>query len=368
MLKPTSLSALRATTEALVKIPSVSSDRARCHDLLELIRGSIPHLESFFTEVYEHDGYKSLIVSTRSGRTAPLILNGHVDVVTARDEQFTPELRGDDRLWGRGVYDMKGAVAVFVELLKKLSALSVAERPHLQVQFVSDEEIGGHRGVGQLVKDGFATDLFLAGEPTDLDICHQAKGVLWLAYRLRGVSGHAARPWLCRNPLAGLSRGLHYIYGRFPVPVEPLWETTATVTGIDVGNNAHNRVPEVAICKVDCRFVPQDDPEQLIRWFGGVMPDSVMEVLQQSPPMYTAPDHPKLLQARALGEQVLGRRPNLVHEHFASDARYYSANGTPALCWGPSGAGMHADDEQLSLSSLHDYARVIDSLVMEMAR
>src|SRR5690606_14357095 len=98
------------------------------------------------------------------------------------------------------------------------------------------------------------------------------------------------------------------------------------------------------------------------------MPDSVMEVLHQSPPMDTAPDHPKLLQARAVGERVLGRCPKLVHEHFASDARYYSAAGTPALCLGPSGAGMHADDEQLSLASLRDYARVIDVLVMEMAR
>jgi succinyl-diaminopimelate desuccinylase len=368
MLQPTTLAELRATTEQLVRIPSVSSDRERCHEVLDVIRASVPNWESFHSEVFEYQGYRSLIVSTRPGRAAPLILNGHVDVVTATEPQFTPELRDDGLLWGRGVYDMKGAVAVYVELLKKLAPLPEAQRPHLQIQFVSDEEIGGHRGVERMVNEGFDTDLFVAGEPTDLDICNQAKGVLWMRYKLSGQPGHAARPWLCRNPLAGLARGLHHIYGRFPVPVEPVWETTATVTGIDVGENAHNRVPSEATAKIDCRYVPQDDPQQLIEWFRGVMPDSELEIVQLAVPLFTPEDHPKLVRARAIGEQVLGRRPNLFSEHFASDARYYSAKGTPALCWGPSGAGMHADDERLSLESLETYARLVDQLVLEMAR
>ncbi len=147
MLEPTSLADLRQTTEALVRIPSVSRDRDRCHEVLDAIRASVPNWDSFFSEVFEYQGYKSLIVSTRPGRAAPLILNGHVDVVTAHDHQFSPEVRDDGLMWGRGVYDMKGAVAVFVELLKKLARLDADQRPHLQIQFVSDEEIGGHRGV-----------------------------------------------------------------------------------------------------------------------------------------------------------------------------------------------------------------------------
>jgi succinyl-diaminopimelate desuccinylase len=96
------------------------------------------------------------------------------------------------------------------------------------------------------------------------------------------------------------------------------------------------------------------------------MPDSELEVVQLAVPLSTAEDHPKLVAARDIGERVLGRRPGLFAEHFASDARYYSAKGTPALCWGPSGGGMHADDERLNLESLETYARVVDALVMEM--
>lgn len=366
MLEPTALSDLLATTQALVAIPSISNDRASCHKALEWVRAAIPNLAGFHHEIYEHEGYKSLIISTRPGRKAPLILNGHLDVVSAPAAQFQPRLDGDGRLWGRGAYDMKGAVAVFVELLKKLSRLAPSERPHLQIQFVTDEEIGGHRGVERMVKEGFDTDLFLAGEPTDLAVCNQAKGVLWLRYKIKGHPGHSARPWLCRNPLAALARGLQYLYQRFPVPISPVWETTATLTGIDVGANSHNRVPDEVLVKVDCRYLPQDDPQELIGWFQSIMPDSELEIVQLGPSMFTAEDHPKVLQALKVGEKVLGAPVKLFAEHFASDARYYSAAGTPALCWGPCGGGMHADDEHLALESLERYARVIDSLVLEM--
>lgn len=368
MFDATPLSDLLQTTKTLVRIPSVSRDRRKCHEILELIPTLVPQWDSFHSEIFEYEGYQSLVVGTRPGRAAPLILNGHVDVVTAHEHQFQPEFKEDGSLWGRGVYDMKGAVAVFIELLKKLAQIPMEERPHLQIQFVSDEEIGGHRGVERMVDEGFDTDLFLAGEPTDLDICNQAKGVLWIRYKLSGEPGHSARPWLCRNPLAGLARGLHQLYGRFPVPVEPVWQTTATVTGIDVGENAHNRVPDTAWCKVDCRYVPQDDPKELIRWFGAIMPDSELEIVQLAVPLFTPTDNPKLEAARAIGERVLGRRPALFSEHFASDARYYSAKGTPALCWGPRGGGMHADDEHLEPESLEIYSRVVDALVWEMAR
>ncbi len=367
MLHPTPLEQLRQTTETLVRIPSVSRDRAVCHQVLHEIRKMVPNWETFHSEIFEYEGYQSLVVSTRPGRRAPLILNGHVDVVTAHEPQFTPEVRDDGKLWGRGTYDMKGSVAVFVELLKKLADVSVDERPHLQVQFVSDEEIGGHRGVERMVDEGFDTDLFLAGEPTDLDICNQAKGVLWLKLKIHGDPGHSARPWLCRNPLSALSRGLHQLYGRFPVPAAPIWETTATVTGIDVGENAHNRVPDLAVCKIDMRYVPQDDPQELIQFVRGTVPDSELEIVQLAVPLFTAPDHPTLVAARRIGEKVLGHEPRLFSEHFASDARYYSAKGTPALCWGPKGGGMHADDEHLDLESLEVFARVIDALVLEMS-
>lgn len=366
MLPSTPLETLRQTTEALVRIPSVSRDRELCHQVLSFIRESIPNWESFHSEVFEHQGYQSLIIGTRAGRAAPLILNGHVDVVTANPGQFEPKLKEDGLLWGRGVYDMKGAVAVFVELLKKVARLPVEDRPHFQVQFVTDEEIGGHRGVEVMVNEGFDTDLFLAGEPTDLRICNQAKGVLWLKLRLRGNPGHSARPWLCQNPINALVRGIDTLTGRFPVPAGPIWQTTATVTGIDVGENSHNRVPDLVECKIDIRYVPQDDPHEIKDWVQRAFHNCELELIQLAVPLFTDENNSKLAAARRTGEKILGTPPALFSEHFASDARYYSAKGTAAICWGPSGGGMHADDERLDLPSLETFARLVDRFVYEL--
>lgn len=366
MLPQTPLEALRHTTETLVRIPSVSKERELCHQVLDTIKMMIPNWETFHSEVFEYQGYRSLILGTRAGRAAPLILNGHVDVVTATADQFIPEIRPDGLLWGRGVYDMKGAVAVYVELLKKVALLPIAERPHFQVQFVSDEEIGGHRGVEIMVNEGFDTDLFVAGEPTNLEICNQAKGVLWLKLKLTGNPGHSARPWLCLNPLNALMRGLHHLTGRFPVPAHPVWETTATVTGIDVGENSHNRVPEAVECKIDIRYIPQDDPQEIIDWVKRTFPNSELEIIQLAVPLFTDEKNEYLQRALQTGKKVLGSTPPLFSEHFASDARYYSAKGTPAICWGPSGAGMHAHDERLDLESLQTYSRIVDTMIYDL--
>lgn len=365
MLATTSPEQLFQTTDTLCRIPSISRDRQRCHECLDWIRQEIPNFESFHSEVFEYQGYQSLIINTRPGRKSPLVLNGHVDVVSAPDEQFHPDNREDGTLWGRGTYDMKGAVAVYVELLKKLAGHPEHERPDIQVQFVSDEEIGGHRGVERMVDEGFDTELFLAGEPTDLNICNQAKGVLWVKLKVPGEPGHSARPWLCKNPLVAINHGLHQLFGRFPVPAEAVWQTTATVTGIDVGENSHNRVPHLAECKIDIRYVPQDDPQEILSFLRAIFPQAELEIVQLAVPLFTEPDNPQLLAARSVGTEVLGYTPSLFSEHFASDARYYSAKGTPALCWGPSGAGMHADNEHLDLSSLHVYSKVVDRLVSQ---
>lgn len=365
-LEQTSLEALKLTTEQLVKIPSVSKDRELCHHVLDVIRQSIPNWDTFHSEVFEHEGYKSLIIGTRPGRAAPLILNGHVDVVTATPDQFTPTIKEDGTMWGRGTYDMKGAVAVYVELLKKIAQLPVADRPHFQVQFVSDEEIGGHRGVEVMVHEGFDTDLFIAGEPTNLQVCNQAKGVLWVKMKLTGNPGHSARPWLCQNPLNALVRGLHSLSGRFPVPAEPIWQTTATATGIDVGENSHNRVPGEVECKIDIRYVPQDDPQEIMQWLKKAFHNSELELIQLAVPLFTDEQNPKLQKALGTGTKILGSTPKLFSEHFASDARYYSAIGTPAICWGPSGGGMHAHDEHLDLQSLQTYSRLVDQLIYDL--
>lgn len=57
--------------------------------------------------------------------------------------------------------------------------------------------------------------------------------------------------------------------------------------------------------------------------------------------------------AELIGERT-GRMPRLFREHFATDARYYTHVGIPAVCVGPVGAGLHSDEEWVTIASLVD--------------
>src|SRR3954470_22366283 len=48
-----------------------------------------------------------------------LVLHGHMDVVPGGRDQFEPRMSGD-RLYGRGAFDMKGALAVMLLVMRDL--------------------------------------------------------------------------------------------------------------------------------------------------------------------------------------------------------------------------------------------------------
>lgn len=347
----------------LMAIPSVSDRREECHRALDWVLAQIGELGGLHLHHFEHQGFRSLILSTREGRRSKLILNAHLDVVFAAPEQFTARREGDC-LWGRGAYDMKGAAAVFLQVARDLAAMAPESRPDVQIQFVTDEEIGGHRGSERLVEEGFTADLVIAGEPTDLGICYEAKGVYWVTVHMQGAPGHAAMPWLSRNPVVALQAGLSALLARYPVPYEETWATTATPTGLQAGNS-HNRVPDQATLKLDIRHIPEESPDDIQAVLLQCFPGSRLEVVQRSYSLQTDPAHPLVEKVAHLQEEMLGQRPRFYREHFASDVRYWGNKGIPSICWGPSGAGMHADDERLDMDSLETYYRLVTRLLRE---
>lgn len=350
---------LLTLTQQLMSIPSVSSDREQCHRALDWLIEQVGELHGLTRHDFEYQGFRSVVFSTRPERRSGLVLNAHLDVVPALPKQFQPEVR-DGRLWGRGSYDMKGAAAVYLQLVRDLAALPVEERPNMQVQFVTDEEIGGHRGAERLVPEGFVGDFVIAGEPTNLDICHAAKGVYWVTVHLEGQPGHAAMPWQTQNPMLRLSQGLHSLLQRYPAPEAAIWETTATPTGVQA-DTSHNRVPNQVSLKLDIRRTPDHTQDQILEDLLQCFPGARVEVIQDSYAHYVDPKHPWCQRLADLQEKELGKRPRFYQEHFASDARYWTHAGFPAVCWGPEGANMHADDEYLQADSLERYHALMTS-------
>src|SRR4051794_40468422 len=100
----------------LVAIPSTADNQKALHDVLDFVEKELP----FWThEKFENNGKPTLIIKNDSGKEFDLILNAHLDVVPAPKSLFKMSQDGD-KLTGRGVLDMKFAVAVFIKLLQEI--------------------------------------------------------------------------------------------------------------------------------------------------------------------------------------------------------------------------------------------------------
>jgi succinyl-diaminopimelate desuccinylase len=179
----------------------ISYDTSRVDDLVAAAGFVKGWLESRDIEVRQHDhnGLPVLVAEVGpSGTDAPcVVLHGHLDVVPGRPEQFEPRIEGD-RLIGRGAYDMKGGLAAMMCALK-----DVERQQRVRVRFVSvsDEESEelDERSTDWVVKRGLGGTFAITGEPTNLHIGVEAKGVLAMRIVVHGRAAHSSTPWLGDN-------------------------------------------------------------------------------------------------------------------------------------------------------------------------
>jgi acetylornithine deacetylase len=141
-------------------------------------------------------GRPQLIATLRgSGGGQSLLLNGHIDVVSAEpraewtSDPFTPEVR-DGRLYGRGACDMKGGVAAMTYAAQAIAAANITLAGDLIVATNTDEESSGAGG-SALVARGLRADAGIVTEPTDFRTWVACRGSEYGVIRVPGRPGHA---------------------------------------------------------------------------------------------------------------------------------------------------------------------------------
>ena len=174
-----------------------------------------------------YEGRRSLVgkIGEDSGRS--LVLNGHVDVVSAEPlDRWTKEPFGaevaDGRMYGRGSCDMKGGVAAM--LLGVEAALAAGPLPgRLVYQSVIEEECGGN-GALAAVLAGPPADAALIAEPTNGGMDLVAVGVIWARITLEADSRHASNADRGSNPIEAaypVIQALHRLEAELNADPEP---------------------------------------------------------------------------------------------------------------------------------------------------
>jgi succinyl-diaminopimelate desuccinylase len=310
-----------------------------------------------------HNG-RPLLTATVGPFDGPtIILHGHLDVVPARPEQFAPRVEGD-RLYGRGAYDMKGGLAAMMCALREVSA---QKRVRVHFVCVSDEESEEveQRGSDYLVGQGYIGGFAITGEPTNLHIGIQAKGVLALRIEVTGTAAHGSTPWVGDNAVlkaVDVFRRLESL--PFARESSELFDRPSINLGRIVGGDALNKVPDLCVIDVDIRYLPGQDPEA-IRAAVDAMPGAHVAKVFHRQPAIVQRDDPYVQALGAAIERVCAPTSERlgVGRDGASDAISAIEAGVPAVECGPVGDGHHGPEEWVSIRSLGQYRQALVEFV-----
>ena len=314
----------------------------------------------------EFDGLPVVVARVGPEDGPQVLFHGHLDVVPAREGQFSPRVEGD-RLIGRGAYDMKGALAALMCALA-----DVKDQPAVGVRLVCvpDEESDDvtRRSTDALVREGLRADFALTGEPTDLHIGVQAKGVLAVRLEISGTAAHGSTPWLGDNAILKA----HDVFRRietlpFSRESSDLFDRPSINLARIMGGDAFNKVPDACTIDVDIRFLPGQRPEAILDQIRRIGDLEVVKTFIRAPAI-VARDNPFVLALRdAVGRSIEGDALS-VGRDGASDAIHFLEAGIPAVEFGPVGAGHHGPHEWVSVASLERYRAALTGFVRGLPR
>jgi succinyl-diaminopimelate desuccinylase len=261
---------------------------------------------------------------------------------------------------------MKGALAA---MLVTAAAMREQDGVRVRLGIVGDEESeeAAERGSDHLVDSGFIGDFAITGEPTDLHIGIEAKGVLALRLAVSGVSAHGATPWLGENAVLRAHDVFRSIESLpFARQSSELFDRPSINLGRIFGGDALNKVPDRCAIDVDIRYLPEQDPETILGQVRAIGPDVEVETLFARPPAVVERDAPfvRALRAAATGRQE--GEPMSVGRDGASDAVSFLRVGVPAVEFGPVGEGHHGPEEWVSVSSLNAYRETLDAFLRSL--
>jgi succinyl-diaminopimelate desuccinylase len=282
-----------------------------------------------------------------AGSGAPVLLAGHLDTVPAQGNR--PGRRDAERVHGLGASDMKGAVAVMIEL-----ALAGAGFDFL---FFGREELPAKDSAltPLLAREALDYELVVMMEPTDNAIHAGCLGNINATWSFAGRAGHSARPWHADNaihkmaraiaPFSELEREEHEYDGlRF--------YEVASVTMIS-GGIATNVIPGSAACEVNFRYAPGRSPEEAEARLAELCPGELV-VTSNSPSGPVPVGNPHVDRLR----DTLEWAPKQAWTPVAEFGRA----GLDAINFGPGApAQAHQAAEHVEIAALVEAYRVLEA-------
>jgi len=315
---------------------------------------------------------------TGGGRS--VLLTGHTDTVSLENMLDDP-LDGrieDNRLYGRGSYDMKGGLAAILGAVEALQRAGFQPRGDIILGFVTDEEYLSV-GMDALVKEVQA-DAAILTEPTELRLCVAHKGFAWVNLTTQGRAAHGSLYHTGIDAIVHMGRLLNVIE-RFER--ETALKTQNLLLGRESihasmisGGIGLSTYPDRARLQVEHRLLPGQTGEDVLNWW-----QQQIDEIQREDPHFTAEvelefhrpgyeialDAPIVQTVERAATAAMGKEPAIYGMWAWLDSAILGRAGIPTVIIGPGGEGAHAAVEWVSLDDVFTCARIIADAVQAWA-
>jgi succinyl-diaminopimelate desuccinylase len=301
-------------------------------------------------------------------RDVPLVLlAGHYDTVPAQGN--LPGRIADGVVHGLGASDMKGGLAVAIELVRDLADTDPGPVDVGLLLFGREELPAEHNPLPALFVGSetvHETELAILLEPTAGAIQAGCLGNVVGRLTFHGTSGHAARPWLADSAIAHAVAGLAPLLAHEPRPVEIAgleFVEVLAVTRLAAGI-ADNVIPGEATATLNLRYPPDRTPDEAEAHLRDLTPEgATLEVVSNAPPGRVVTESPLVQALRAAGGLTVEAK------QAWTNVADFTANGIDAVNFGPGDPHLaHRRDEHVLVAALVHAYEVLRAFVSGRVR
>lgn len=352
----------------LVAFPSITDDIGANDVALDYVERYLTE-RNMHVKRYRFQERGSLVATPRPRtKQTKIFLYGHTDVMPASKALFTLRREGD-QLYGRGVYDMKFAIAGYlyaVDVLKdKLQDYDFA------IMLTSDEEYGNRNGINgilHLLGRGYRAEVCIlpdGGRAWDVEAV--AKGAWRFKLTAAGRTAHGSRPWEGDSASIRLTQALHELHEAFKQ--QGLETDTLNISKIR-SNGEFNQVPSQASAQIEMRLM-SDASYAERREFVAALCHKHGLVTDRGyflRPVRQDIAHPLVRGFMDAITRVTGYESKACVSCAASDAGHFNEAGIPCAITYLPGGGHHGDQEWISRRALLQFPEVILDYLERHAR
>lgn len=334
---------------------------------------------------------------TGSGRL--LLFNSHMDhVAVGRREAWDIEPFGalvkNNAIYGRGVVDMKGALASQIFALGMILRYEIVPPVDLCMAAVVFEELNEGLAMKHIIENmGIKIDCVVLGEPSNLNLSVGQRGRAEIELITKGKTSHGSMPELGKNAIYPMTMIINEIKKlNDTLPSHPFLGK-GSITIIDISSSpGGNVVPDKCRIVVDRRIIPGETEEVVLNEMHDVLNtvkeqisdfevsvriiDEPVEFFTKKtlvdhkyfPTWYFDPSTPLVQKAKTILENAVGHELNIIKWLFSTDGIYTAGVANIlTIGFGPGEEEQaHTPNEHLSIDELIKSAKGYAALALRL--